>query len=78
MELEDGLLPFLIDWGATPHPAGSAVAGATLVELRMEHPQPDMLAGLLAQLDLSVSVSEAPERALVAVIDSPAGRVELR
>ena len=31
-----------------------------------------------AQLDLSMTIRQAPERALVAVIDSPAGRVELR
>ncbi len=78
VELEEGLLPFLIDWGDSSHPAASAAPGATLVELKMEHPEPDRLAGLLAQLDLSLTIREAPERALVAVIDSPAGRVELR
>ena len=78
VELEEGLLPFLIDWGDSSHPAGSAAPGATLVELKMEHPKPDRLAGLLAQLDLSTTIRQAPKRALVAVIDSPAGRVELR
>src|SRR5512146_1137395 len=33
-----GVVPFFIDWGQSPHPARSAAKGATLVELRAEHP----------------------------------------
>ena len=34
----DGLVPFFIDWGATPHPAATAAPGASLVAVRAEHP----------------------------------------
>ena len=34
----DGLVPFFIDWGASPHPALTAARGASLVQLRAEHP----------------------------------------
>ncbi len=37
----DGIVPFFIDWGSSPHPASSASAGATLVSLRAEHPDAD-------------------------------------
>ncbi|MFK8023684.1 MAG: VOC family protein [Ilumatobacter sp.] len=30
----DGFVPFLIDWGDTPHPASTAPDGARLIELR--------------------------------------------
>ena len=34
----DGLVPFFIDWGSSPHPALTAAKGATLIQLRAEHP----------------------------------------
>ncbi len=35
----DGLAPFFINWGTTPHPAASAAGGVTLVGLKAEHPE---------------------------------------
>jgi len=37
----DGAVPFLIDWGSTAHPSFAVPAGGELVELVIEHPQPD-------------------------------------
>src|ERR1700736_2572088 len=37
----DGIVPFFIDWGKSPHPALVASGGATLVSLRAEHPDAD-------------------------------------
>lgn len=36
----DGLIPFLIDWGDTPHPSTSAPSGVRLVELSGSTPHP--------------------------------------
>src|SRR5438132_2607425 len=44
--LADGLMPFFIDWGQTPHPAQGAAPGATLVHLRAEHPEPQRVQSL--------------------------------
>lgn len=76
--IADGVVPFLIDWEQSPHPAGSAPAGAQLVELRAEHPEPDHAQKILRQLELDLPVSMGTQPALIATIDCPLGRVELR
>lgn len=76
--LADGIGPFFIDWGRTPHPSASAPAGATLVELLGEHPDPGRVQRMLSQLGLDLPVTKGARPALVAVIASPRGRVELR
>src|SRR5262245_37144257 len=44
----DGIVPFFIDWGKSPHPAASSAKGATLVSLRAEHPNPAEIRRILA------------------------------
>jgi len=73
-----GTIPFLIDWGDSPHPAASLPPGCKLTELRIEHPQPENIGRQLVALGRSIRVTLAPEPRLVAVIESPKGRVELR
>jgi len=73
----DGVIPFLIDWAGSPHPAATAPPGGRLIGLRLRHPRPDAVRGRLTPLGLDVAVTEAAEPGLFAVIDSPAGRVEL-
>jgi hypothetical protein len=76
--LADGLVPFFIDWGRSPHPAQTAAPGASLVALRAEHPNAQSVRRLLLALGLDLPVQSGPRAALVATIDSPRGRVELR
>lgn len=74
----DGVVPFLIDWGASPHPAGSAPRGARLSEFRIEHPHDDVVRRMLRALDLDVSVTRGETAALVATIEGRRGAIELR
>lgn len=74
----DGIVPFFINWGQTLHPAGTAPAGATLVGLRAEHPDPERVQSILSQLGFDLPVTKATKPALIASIESPRGRVELR
>ena len=74
----DGLVPFFIDWGTSPHPSLTAAKGATLVQLRAEHPEAPRVQKMLDALGLDLRVSQASTPALIATIDSPRGRVELR
>ena len=76
--IADGIVPFFIDWGETPHPAHTAAAGALLVDLRAEHPEAEKVRATLACLGLALTVTRAPEPALVAMLTGPRGRVELR
>ena len=74
----NGLIPFFIDWGTSPHPALTAARGASLVQLRAEHPDAVMVQKMIDRLGLELKVSPASAAAIIATIDSPRGRVELR
>lgn len=74
----DGLVPFFIDWGTTPHPAGTATPGLSLIGLRAEHPDPEPVQEALHTLGLDLRVQRGPQPALIATVDTPGGRVELR
>jgi hypothetical protein len=74
----DGLIPFFIDWGTSPHPALTAARGATLVELRAEHPDAERVQKMIDALELGLRVDRGTAPAIIATVDSPRGRVELR
>ena len=74
----DGLVPFFIDWGDTPHPARSVAAGATLIALRAEHPDPENVQRMLGALGLELPVAKGAKPALVATITGAHGLVDLR
>ncbi len=73
--IADGIVPFFIDWGTTPHPALVASQGAILVSLVAKHPDADRVSQMLRIIgvDLPVDAGRAP--ALIAQIDCPNGRV---
>jgi hypothetical protein len=71
------LVPFLIDWGESPHPAAAAPGGVTLDSLRAEHPQPDAVRSMLAALDVELEVTEGPAARLFARLTGPVGSVDL-
>lgn len=72
-----GLVPFLIDWGSTPHPSGDAVKGSELVSFRGFHPSPEKVHEGLNALGAELEVS-AGDLTLVATIRTPDGEVVLR
>jgi hypothetical protein len=74
----DGIIPFFIDWGTTPHPSGSAAPGASLLNLRAEHPRPESARSIARHLGLDLRIDQGSEPALIATIASPRGQVELR
>jgi hypothetical protein len=74
----DGAVPFLIDWGETPHPASALPHGGTLQGLRIEHPWPTQVRKSLSVLGVEdLLVSPAPCFALRAHISAPAGDIVL-
>ena len=78
VRVADGIVPLFIDWGDSPHPARTAAKGATLVSLRAEHPDVLDVRGMLRRLGLDLPVKRRQSPALIAVIEGPRGRVELR
>lgn len=77
-EVADGLVPFFIDWGTSPHPSATAARGATLISVRAEHPDAERVQKMINALGLDLRVQKGSAPAIIATIDSPRGRVELR
>jgi hypothetical protein len=74
----DLVVPFVIDWLDTPHPFASVPGGVTLARLSAVHPDPESVRPALDALGAAITVVDGAEPALVAVLDTPRGRVELR
>jgi hypothetical protein len=75
----DGLVPFLIDWGETPHPAPRAPSGCHLRSLQAEHPDPVRVKEYLALLGLqgTLEVAHGPVARLLMTLVTPNGEVVL-
>ena len=71
------LVPFFIEWNGGSHPADDAPKGLQLRALRAETPQAEALRAVLKALDVRLAVRAAPTARLVAVLDTPRGRIEL-
>lgn len=76
--LGDGLVPALIDWGASLHPAKTSARGCTLVEWYGEHTRPETVRPILEAMGLMLDIRQGLAPALVAILDTPKGRVTLR
>jgi hypothetical protein len=73
-----GLVPFLIEWNSREHPADSAITGPRLVQLRLEHPEPELIRKPLNSLGLEVAIEQGLSPALVAICEGANGLIELR
>ena len=71
------MIPFGIDWKASPHPAASTPAGATLREFTVLHPQADALSRIYREMGIDVPVRLAAKPGFLAVLDTPNGGVVL-
>ncbi len=74
----DGAVPFLISWGAAPHPASSAPFAGELLSLHIGHPEPEQVRKALSILDSSVKVEKTDAFRLIAVIRAASEVVELQ
>ncbi len=71
-------IPFVIEWDRdSVHPADGSSSDCTLLGLKLEHPDPEMLGRLLAHLSVSATLRKAPDVRLEAVLDTPRGQVNL-
>lgn len=77
VEIDDGVVPFLINWGSTPHPAESESRRLGLVDLQLRHPNPTAVRDKLAAIGVELDVEHAVHPQLIALVDSPRGRIEL-
>lgn len=73
---DGGTIPFLIDWGTSPHPSATLPGGITLESFAISHPDPDRLRAIHAALGLDLSVSRGPA-GLLAILGTPNGLITL-
>ena len=73
-----GALPFLIDWGETPHPGSVAPLGGRLSRLAIEHPDAGTLRDRLTVLGSAVEVGHGPSARIEATIETVTGPRTLR
>lgn len=71
----DGVVPFLIAWGDTPHPGTRLPKVGELTGLAVEHPDAEDVEAAFKLLDVSVPVSKGARPRLHATIDTPQGLV---
>lgn len=73
----DGVVPFLIDWGATPHPATApGLPALSLRGLRATHPDPGGVGAVLDAVGVRLAVEQGPP-GLAALIEGPHGLLVL-
>jgi hypothetical protein len=70
-------VPFVIDWGSSPHPSGSTPSGCRLRSFAALHPDPNPLAAIYRTLSAPVEVKRALRPGFMAVLDTPRGDVVL-
>jgi hypothetical protein len=73
----DGLLPILIDWGGSPHPASTAPTGCRLTGLDLCHPEAETLSKVLGRLGLPMTVEHGASPAILATIETPRGMITI-
>ncbi|WP_369363562.1 VOC family protein [Streptomyces sp. CG4] len=69
-----GLVPFLIDWGDSRHPAASGLPVTSLLEVTATVPDPEEVRGPLAALGTGLTLTPGPV-ALSFTVDTPNGPV---
>jgi hypothetical protein len=70
------LVPFLIDWGSSPHPSARLGESAHLVDFHFQSPDPNEVQRQLAALGVTVH-GEKGGRLLLATISGPVGTIAL-
>ena len=73
----DGLVPFLIDWGSSPHPSGTSEALCSIESFAAEYPDPESLRAMLGALGVSLDVEPGPVPRLCGTLVGPNGSIEL-
>ena len=70
-------IPFVIDWGKTPHPSTSLPGGCRLQSFTVTHPEVEALARLYAALGIPIAAKRAAYPGFVVELSTPNGEVVL-
>ncbi|ANN22248.1 hypothetical protein SD37_35170 [Amycolatopsis orientalis] len=70
----DGIAPFLIDWGSTPHPTTRGLPSIPLLLVTGVHPEPAAVETAVRALGMDMLVRRDDRPGLVAVLQNSAGK----
>jgi hypothetical protein len=76
-EYESGLVPFLIDWGATEHPTARSLPRVEPGSFTATHPDPARIGRMLTALGASLRIDAGDTAALILTVETPRGEVVL-
>jgi hypothetical protein len=74
---ENGVIPYLVDWGSSPHPAQDSPKGCALKELRATHSDPARIKAMLQAFGFDLRVEYGQGCSLVAVVETPNDTLEI-
>lgn len=80
VDASDGLVPFLIDWGASAHPSAALATSLELAAFTLRHPGPADIALRLRALGVEIADEElvgSPRAEIRVVLSTPRGEVLL-
>lgn len=70
-------VPLVIDWQNSRHPSLDAPPGLKLISFRIEAIDPKPLERIFSSLSIDVELKSSSQNRMVAIIDSPKGKIEL-
>ena len=73
----DGCVPFLIDWGNSPHPAANTPQAGIITHFAIEHPDASALSRVFAAMGEDVDVRDGPAPVIRAIVEGAKGNVRL-
>ncbi len=73
----DGLIPFFINWGKTPHPSLSVACKCQIKEWYGCHPNADMLNNALHKVGIDFLIKPAEVPSMHLVMNTPKGEIEI-
>lgn len=77
VDLAQGVVPFMIDWGTTPHPTTGPLPSLTLRSSSAEHPDPAEVSATLAALGVDLPVHPVAQPRLLLEVETARGPIVL-
>jgi hypothetical protein len=74
---DDGLIPFLINWGQSPHPSTSVECKCQLKEWYGCHPDADRISSILKKVGIEFLIKKADTPSMHLALKTPKGDIEI-
>lgn len=73
--LGDGIVPFFIDWGTSPHPTDSLEQDIVIQDMKAVHPQVNTVKKMLDVLQIEMIVEQGATPELQVLLNTPKGQI---